>query len=102
LRADPPEVIGAWRVEAVRDYQKKESGTTRSSRAVDLPTANVISFSLEQGARVVARPSGTEPKIKFYFDLRETVEDEEPYADARARATSRLDALIESFLELVA
>jgi phosphomannomutase len=50
---------------------------------------------------VVARPSGTEPKIKYYFDLREQVQPGEPFPEARARAEARLASLIDGFLALV-
>ncbi len=59
LRNNPPADIGGYKVVKVTDYQKpQETG---------LPAANVLIFSLEGGATVVVRPSGTEPKIKTYF-----------------------------------
>ena len=59
LRKAPPADIGGYKVVKVTDYEKpQETG---------LPAANVLIFSLEGGATVVVRPSGTEPKIKTYF-----------------------------------
>lgn len=101
LRSSPPKKIGAARVTAVRDFLSQEQQSGGSGGTPALPPANVISFNLEGDGRVVARPSGTEPKIKFYFDLRETVGDAELYADARARANARLDELVAAFLEIV-
>jgi len=69
LRSDPPEAWGGVAVRAIRDYQ---DGTTlyvdegRRERDVDLPSSNVLQFVLEDQSRITARPSGTEPKIKFY------------------------------------
>ena len=59
LRKNPPAEIGGCKVIKVTDYQ--------DSAQTGLPKANVLIFSLEGGATVVVRPSGTEPKIKTYF-----------------------------------
>lgn len=59
LRKDPPAEIGGYKVIKVTDYKKPEE--------TGLPAANVLIYTLEGGATVVVRPSGTEPKIKTYF-----------------------------------
>jgi len=59
LRTNPPAEIGGYKVTKVTDYQKPEE--------TGLPAANVLIYTLEGGATVVVRPSGTEPKIKTYF-----------------------------------
>ena len=59
LRENPPKEIGGYAVVKVTDYKKPEE--------TGLPAANVLIYSLEGGATVVVRPSGTEPKIKAYF-----------------------------------
>ena len=59
LRTNPPAEIGGFKVLSVTDYQKPEE--------TGLPAANVLIYSLDGGATVVVRPSGTEPKIKTYF-----------------------------------
>lgn len=59
LRKSPPKEIAGYPVQKVTDYKKPEE--------TGLPAANVLIFSLEGGATVVVRPSGTEPKIKTYF-----------------------------------
>jgi phosphomannomutase len=48
------------------------------------------------------RPSGTEPKIKYYFDLRVPIGESEPVASARARGERVLEALVDAFLAFVA
>ena len=79
LRNQPPKDIAGYRVTKVTDYQKpQETG---------LPAANVLIFSLEGGATVVVRPSGTEPKIKTYFttlgrDLAEAQAQKDKLAEA--------------------
>ena len=59
LRNDPPAQIGGYAVTHVVDYTKTEE--------TGLPSANVLVYTLEGGATVIVRPSGTEPKIKTYF-----------------------------------
>jgi phosphomannomutase len=61
--------------------------------AISLPTSDVLVFELAPEGRVMLRPSGTEPKLKVYFDVRETIAADEAVSVARARASARLDAL---------
>lgn len=98
LRARPPERIGGLDVVARRDYQV-QTRTTREGtvQALALPKSNVLAFELEGGSRVVARPSGTEPKIKFYFDHREVVKEDETLDEAEARANNRVEQLVAAF-----
>lgn len=69
LREGPPFEIAGLRVETVRDFLTGETTdrTTSATRAdIDLPRSNVLQFVFEDGSILSARPSGTEPKIKFY------------------------------------
>ncbi len=97
FRAAPPARIGELAVTTVKDYK-----TGQGLPDPSMPRSNVIAYELEGGSRVTLRPSGTEPKIKYYFDLRETLVAGESLAVARARADMRLDALAASFLALAA
>ena len=102
FRTEPPTAIGGLQVLRIRDY---ENGTIRNADgsaagSLDLPASNVLAFELEGGTRVTARPSGTEPKIKYYFDLREEVQSGEAIDAAEERATARLDALEQDFVRL--
>ncbi|MBE2249324.1 MAG: phospho-sugar mutase [Myxococcus sp.] len=102
FRARAPAAIGPARITATNDYQlqtRTEGGTVSP---LSLPPSNVVAYELEGGHRVTLRPSGTEPKIKFYFEWRETMTPGEPMADAKARAMKRLDALEAAFLPLAA
>ena len=69
LRADPPKTIGGLKVEKVGDYIASEETdlATGAKTAITLPKSDVLAFRLEQGASVIIRPSGTEPKIKAYY-----------------------------------
>ncbi len=83
LRNNPPAEFAGYKVIKVTDYQKSE-GT-------GLPAANVLIYTLEGGATVVVRPSGTEPKIKTYFTtLGKDLAEAEAQKDALANALKPL------------
>ncbi len=72
IRSDVPEAIGGFKVKSFRDYQANRiwdciTGTERPS---GLPKSNVLYFDLEEDAWCCIRPSGTEPKIKFYMGVK--------------------------------
>jgi len=101
LRASPPWQVGPAGVLTLRDFQE---GVRRrpdgSSEPMPFHPSNVLTFDLEGGDRIVARPSGTEPKIKYYFDVRTMPRDGESLADARTRGEARMAALKESFVAI--
>ena len=92
MRKTPPTEIGGERVVSVRDY----------ATGGELPPSDVLAFQLEGGTRITMRPSGTEPKIKYYFDVVEVLRPDEDFATGKARATSRLQALMKAFIALTA
>lgn len=69
LRADVPATIGGAAVTAVRDYKSSvtKNLVTGEESVIDLPKSNVLEFLLGDKGSVIARPSGTEPKVKFYY-----------------------------------
>ncbi|MDP9036314.1 MAG: phospho-sugar mutase [Myxococcota bacterium] len=102
LRRGPPRRIGDEAVISIEDY---DVGTRRDMRTGEehplaLPSSNVLVFHLASGSRIIARPSGTEPKAKFYFDVREEVSDDEPLSGAAQRASARLQALAGAFMAI--
>lgn len=94
LRAAMPKAIGGHAVVATRDYAAR-TRTTAGGEVTNLtlPASNVLAFELEGGGRVVVRPSGTEPKIKFYFDHREPVAAGEPLEAVRRRAAAVIEGM---------
>jgi phosphomannomutase len=88
-------------VTTVRDFQEQVTiladGTTQP---LDLPKSDVLAFELASGSRVIARPSGTEPKAKFYFDVREPIQGSEPLAAAEARAAATMKKLADAFVAI--
>jgi phosphomannomutase len=91
FRQAHPAVVGGLAVERVLDYQ---------AGVQDLPRSNVIAYVLAGGSRVTLRPSGTEPKIKYYVDLRQAVGQGEDFAAARTRALAALERLAEAVVAL--
>jgi phosphomannomutase len=101
LRASPPTRIGTADVLAVRDYQQRtRTAADGAVTALALPVSNVLAYELGGGSRVIARPSGTEPKIKFYIDVREPIAAGEAVAKAKQRADATMAALTEAFVAL--
>lgn len=78
LRTNRPEQIDNLKVIQFADYEKQVfiDLTTGTETAITLPKSNVLSFTLEQGAKVIIRPSGTEPKIKAYYTTTAATEAE--------------------------
>ena len=72
LRNDPPTSFGGQRVTLLGDYQKQTLVENGKESPTGLPRANVLYYRLENGDVIVVRPSGTEPKIKFYYMVEAT------------------------------
>lgn len=77
LRQNPLTEIIGQRVVCVEDYQSSEAKNliTNEIETIDVPKSNVLIYYLEDGTKIAARPSGTEPKIKFYFSVNEPLHD---------------------------
>jgi phosphomannomutase len=100
LRQSPPREIATSAVTAVVDClasTRVEADGTRGN--IELPKSDVLVFELEGGDRVVARPSGTEPKVKLYVDVREAIADDESLEDARERADRRMASLLDAVVD---
>ena len=98
LRTDPPKEIAGLTVISARDYKKNEIVDTRTGevKPTGLPSSNVLYYDLTDDAWLCVRPSGTEPKIKFYYGIKgSSMED----ADAKSAAMKdAIEALIDSML----
>ena len=93
IRKNPPTTLGGYKVTKVRDYKTGiivDTKTNKESKT-DLPTSNVLYYDLEDNAWCCVRPSGTEPKVKFYMGVKgKSIEDSE----------AKLEALKKDMLEL--
>ncbi len=96
FRNNAPKQIAGSDVVCIKDYATLEmkdlkSGTTT---ALDFPcTSNVLQFFTADGTKISVRPSGTEPKIKFYIEVRGTMASRADYASADAAATAKINAV---------
>ena len=93
LRNHPPRQFDSFKVEAVRDYKtsKRLELDTGAVSELDLPVSNVLYYELENDAWCCARPSGTEPKIKFYMGVKgESIEDADRMLDKLTQALMAL------------
>lgn len=95
-RKDPPASIAGSAVVMLLDYEIKKGRNLRTGAEWDikLPKSNVLQFILEDGSKISARPSGTEPKIKFYFSVKTSIRNTEDIA----KASGDLDKKIESII----
>ncbi len=101
FRQQPPAAIGGDPILVFSDVLEgtRIVRATGESSRLDLPPSNVLVFELSRESRVILRPSGTEPKIKYYFETVEATGDDENLSAARGRAEARLQALRRAFIQ---
>lgn len=93
-RENPPATMGGSKVVIVKDYQNLTQKDLRTGEVtkLDMPaTSNVLQYFTEDGSKVSVRPSGTEPKIKFYFEVKGIMKSTADWAAANAQADTRIE-----------
>ena len=92
FRKNPPDKLIGSPVVTIRDYLEQEStdNLTGAKTPLDLPKSNVLQFLLEDGSKISVRPSGTEPKIKFYFSVFDRLEKREDYKMVKGRLEEKI------------
>lgn len=98
FRANPPKEIGGSAVSLVKDY-KTLKATDGQGKVTDLDmpeTSNVLQYFTEDGTKISVRPSGTEPKIKFYVEVKGEMGCPKCYASANAAAAEKVEAVRKS------
>lgn len=95
-RSNPPAVINGSKVVEILDYQASTGKNliTGETWPIDIPKSNVLQFYTEDGTKISARPSGTEPKIKFYVSVHTTLPDAAAYDTVRQQLSDKIDAVI--------
>ena len=98
FRANPPKELAGSPVVVTKDYKVlKAFDAQGNATALDFPeTSNVLQWFTEDGTKVSVRPSGTEPKIKFYIEVRGDMECPKCYKAVRAEAMKKVDAVRKS------
>lgn len=97
LRNNPPAKLGGSPVNLVKDYAvlKAINPITKTSLTIDLPeTSDVLQFFTEDGSKVSVRPSGTEPKIKFYFEVKTELQARDQFEAATKTAQLKIDQIV--------
>ncbi|MDO9339476.1 MAG: phospho-sugar mutase [Bacteroidales bacterium] len=95
-RNNPPEKINNSRVIKINDYEKQISyDILKGSKAtIDLTKSDVLQFFLEDGSKISVRPSGTEPKIKFYFSVNSTLKSVDKFEETEIVLDNRINDII--------
>jgi len=98
FRNDPPKELGGSPMEWVKDYETLEAKNliTGESKKIDQKiTSNVMQFFTKEGTKISVRPSGTEPKIKFYFEVPGELKSRTDWDAAEQKADAKIDAIME-------
>ncbi len=95
-RNNPPKEINGRKIICVKDFQLQVSKDIISGETtnIDLPKSNVIQFFTEDGSKITMRPSGTEPKIKFYFGVKEKLNSKKDFHKVKNKLKTKIDSII--------
>ncbi|MEL7291477.1 MAG: phospho-sugar mutase [Pseudomonadota bacterium] len=95
LRAQPPTMIAGRAVEVSEDLKSlTKNFADGSTEKIDLPASDVLIYHLSGGARVIVRPSGTEPKLKCYYEVIEPFSDSDSFEQVFEKASESMSMLI--------
>jgi len=97
MRQNPPKSIHGSPVEKVYDYLSGEVKNMASGETapLDFPKSNVLQYTTKDGTKISVRPSGTEPKIKFYFSVKEPLENKEDFNKVQEILNRKIESIIE-------
>ncbi|MEA2042709.1 MAG: phospho-sugar mutase [Bacteroidota bacterium] len=95
FRENPPQQISGSRLVTIKDFltSEKKSMVDGTTTAIDLPPSNVIQFFTEDGAKITVRPSGTEPKIKFYIGVKADLCCKENFESVNSELESKIEKI---------
>lgn len=102
LRNNPPSEINGSRVARLLDYKilKERDLLNGKESSLDFPSSDVLQFYLEDGSKVSVRPSGTEPKIKFYISVHDTLKSKAEFAAVDARLDQKIKGIEQYLLSI--
>ena len=95
-RTNPPVTLGGSKVTTLKDYelQVETDLATNTTKPIELPKSDVLQFVTEDGTIISARPSGTEPKIKFYCSAKGTLASKEAYAETDQQMEAKIETIM--------
>ena len=95
-RSHPPQSINGSPVIMIMDYSVGEVKNIRENKTetIDLPASDVLQFLTEEGSKITMRPSGTEPKIKYYFSVKGQLEDPSEFENKKSALDQKIDNII--------
>ena len=98
FRSDPPKELGGSVIDVYKDFQSLEiTKADGSKEKMDMPdTSNVLQWFCTDGTKVSVRPSGTEPKIKFYLEIKDTMSSASDFPACEQRAAVKIEAIKKS------
>lgn len=97
FRENPPKEINGKKLVIIKDYQSLKATNILNNTCEDLlfnSESNVLQFFLEDGTKISVRPSGTEPKIKFYFEIRDNMTSIEQYDTLEKKSDKTIDSIL--------
>jgi len=96
FRSNPPAEINGSKLVTIKDYETKREMSVSSghSKTIDLPKSNVLQFLLADGSKISVRPSGTEPKIKFYFSVKAPLNKTSDYDKVNSQLEAKIEGII--------
>ena len=101
LRNNPPKSLGGIEVASLDDFDQKITIHADGSKTqLDFPKANVLRFNLIDGSKIAVRPSGTEPKIKYYFSVNQSLNKGNDYIKCKQELSKKCEQLKEAVAEL--
>jgi len=97
-RKNPPAEINGSKVVTIKDYDSliEKDLVNKKESLIHLPKSNVLQFFTEDGSVISVRPSGTEPKIKFYFGIREVLACKQDFPATEKKLNDKLQGIINS------
>ena len=98
FRYNSPKKLGSKKIIQIDDYliSKRFKPLSNHKVNIDLPKSNVIMYKLEDNSRIAIRPSGTEPKIKFYFSVNSKMGENESWKEVEQKLDTKINKLIET------
>ncbi|RZL29399.1 MAG: phospho-sugar mutase, partial [Pedobacter sp.] len=96
FRTNPPKTLGGSKVITLKDYEKsiETDLVSNTTKAIELPVSDVLQFITADGSIISARPSGTEPKIKFYCSVNGKLADKAAYKETDEKLDAKINGIM--------